>query len=185
MTKSGRTVIFEDLKKFLMIYKDNNNTNRCSISSMVNHIFQWRTIIKPPNNNFPQIIPKCSINVMILIHNQTDNTRQNASQAINLKLVNHLLQFPLLRPNKNQKPVQKETKGVRYERDWSSEKTAQLIDLWCSRPVLNNTWLSEYMDKNKKSQAIKKISDEMGVAQDLIVKKMSSLRIVETKMLVF
>ena len=41
------------------------------------------------------------------------------------------------------------------------------------------------MDKNKKSQAIKKISDEMGVAQDLIVKKMSSLRIVETKMLVF
>ena len=33
------------------------------------------------------------------------------------------------------------------------------------------------MDKNKKSQAIKGTSEEMGIEQDLIVKKMSSLRI--------
>ena len=32
------------------------------------------------------------------------------------------------------------------------------------------------MDKNKKSQAIKEISEEMGIEQDLTVKKMSSLR---------
>ena len=32
------------------------------------------------------------------------------------------------------------------------------------------------MDKNKKSQAIKEISEEMGIEQDMIVKKMSSLR---------
>ena len=32
------------------------------------------------------------------------------------------------------------------------------------------------MDKNKKSQAIKEISEEMGIEQDLIVKKMISLR---------
>ena len=67
-------------------------------------------------------------------------------------------------------------KGVRYERDWSSEETAQLIDLWCSRPVLYNILLPEHMDKNKKSQAIKEISEEMGIEQDLIVKKMISLR---------
>ena len=67
-------------------------------------------------------------------------------------------------------------KGVRYERDWSSEETAQLIDLWCSRPVLYNTSLPEHMDKNKKSQAIKEMSEEMGIEQDLIVKKMISLR---------
>ena len=32
------------------------------------------------------------------------------------------------------------------------------------------------MDKNKKSQAIKEISEEKGIEQDMIVKKMSSLR---------
>ena len=36
--------------------------------------------------------------------------------------------------------------------------------------------LPEHMDKNKKSQAIKEISEEMGIEQDLIVKKMISLR---------
>ena len=67
MTKSVRTVTFKDLNKFLTIYKDNTNTIRCFISNMVNHFFQWRTIVKPLHNNLPQIIPKCSIKIMILI----------------------------------------------------------------------------------------------------------------------
>ena len=93
MTKSGRTVIFKDLNKFLIIYKDNTNTNRCFISTIVNHIFQWRTIVKPLSNNFPQIIRKCSTSIMILIHGQPHNARHKLLQGMNLRLVNHLHQF--------------------------------------------------------------------------------------------
>ena len=57
-----------------------------------------------------------------------------------------------------------------------SEETAQLIDLRRYRPVPYSISLPDYMDKNKKSQAIKEISEEMGIEQDMIVKEMSSLR---------
>ena len=98
--------------------------------------------------------------------------------------------FSSTRNSTTQKAVQRGRKGVRYERDWSSEETAQLINLWCSRPVLYNTSLPNYMDKNKKNQAIKEISEEMWSEQGLIVKKMKSLRTYyghyfETKILVF
>ena len=48
-----RTVTFKDLNKFLMIYKDNTNTIQCFISTMVNEISQWKTIVKPPHINLP------------------------------------------------------------------------------------------------------------------------------------
>ena len=38
-----------------------------------------------------------------------------------------------IRNSATQKAVQSGRKGVCCERDWSSEETAQLIDIWCSR----------------------------------------------------
>ena len=101
MTKSVRTATFKDLNKFLTFYKDNTTTNQCFISTMVNHIIQWRAIVKPLHNNFPQIISKCStnINIMILIHSQPHDAQHKALQTMNLRLVNHLHQFSLLGPH--------------------------------------------------------------------------------------
>ena len=82
--------------------QQNTNTNQCFISTMVNHIFHWRTIFKPLHNNLLQIIPKWSTNIMILIHSQPHHAQCKALQAMNLRLVNHLHQFCLLHPHKSQ-----------------------------------------------------------------------------------
>ena len=80
------------------------------------------------------------------------------------------------RNSATQKAVQKGRKGICYERVWSSEETAQLIDLRRYRPVPYSTSLPDYMDKNKKTQTIKEISEEMGIEQNMIGKNMSSIR---------
>ena len=179
MTKSVRTFTLKDLNKFLTIYKDNANTNRCFVSTMVNDIFQSRTIVKPLHNNLPQIILKCSTKYNDSNSRQTSrcSTQDFASNEREADESSPpVLSSSSTRNSATQKAVQRGRKSVRYEKDWSSEETGQLIDLWCSRPVLYNTSLPEYMDKNKKSQAIKEISEEMGIEQDLIARKTSSLR---------
>ena len=74
------------------------------------HVFQWRIIVKPLHNNLPQIIPKCFTNIMILIHGHLHNVQHKSLQAMNLRLVNDLHQFSLLRPRKMQ-PHKKQYKG--------------------------------------------------------------------------
>ena len=110
MTKSVKIVTFKDLNKFLTIYKDNTNNNRCFISTVVNHIFQWRTIVKSLHNKLPKIIPKCSTNIMILIHSQPHDVQHKALQAMNLRLLNHFHQFSPLSPNEIW-PHKKQYKG--------------------------------------------------------------------------
>ena len=58
MTKSVRRFTLKDLNKFLTIYKDNTNTNRCFVSTMVNDIFQSRTIVIPqqPPANYSEML---------------------------------------------------------------------------------------------------------------------------------
>ena len=41
-------------------------------------LFQWRTIVKPLYNNLPQIIPKCSNNMTILIDGQPHDNQHKA-----------------------------------------------------------------------------------------------------------
>ena len=172
-TKSVRAVTFKDLQQFLTIFKDITNTNWCFISTMVNHVFQWRTIVKPLHNKLPQIIPKFSTNIMILIHGQPRNTQHKSLQSMNLSLVNHLHQFSFLCPHNfwHKKSSTKGKEGCPLSKGLELIETAQLIDLWCSRSVVYNTSLPDNMDKNKKSQAITEISEEMGIEQDLIGKK--------------
>ena len=84
--------------------------------------------------------------------------------------------FSFTRNSATQKSVQRERKGICYEMVWLSEETAHLIDLRWYRPVPYSISLPDYMNKNKKIQAIKEISEEMGIEQDMLVKEMSSLR---------
>ena len=106
----GENSYFQRSQQFLMIYKDNTNTNRCFISTMANRIFQWWTIVKPLHNKLPQIIPKCSSNIMILIHGQPRNAQHKSLQPMNLSLVSHLHQFSLLCPH-NFRHTKSSTKG--------------------------------------------------------------------------
>ena len=141
---------------------------------MVNHIFQWRTIVKPLHNNLPQIIPKCSTNIMILIHGQPHVAQHKALQAMNLWLVNHLHQFSLLPPyeippHKKWYKVEGRVsvmKGIGRQKKQRNYMTYGIRDPFYLTFRYQNTW----------TQAIKEISEEMSTEQDLIVKKMSSLR---------
>ena len=107
ITKLVRTVTFKVINKILTINKDNTKTKWCFISTMVNHIFQWRTIVKLLQSKLPQIILKCSTDIMMLIHSQPFDAQHKVMQAINLTLVHNFHQFPLLhshalRPHKKQ-----------------------------------------------------------------------------------
>ena len=133
MTKSVRTVTFKDLNKFLTIYKYNTNTNRCFILTMV---------------NLPQIIPKCSPNIMILIHGQPHDAQHKALEAMNLRLVNHLHQFSLLRPYEIQphKKQYKEEermsvmKGIRRQKKQRNKLTYGVRDPFYITLRYQNTW---------------------------------------------
>ena len=67
-------------------------------------------------------------------------------------------------------------KGLNLEKTWSSEEIEMLIRLWAERPVLYNSSLPEYMDKTKRQLALREIGIQMALEENIISKKMSSLR---------
>ena len=72
--------------------------------------------------------------------------------------------------------VKKGRKGVAAERPWTDDEISTLINLWSSKEVLFKASHNDYHDKNKKQLALQEIANEMGISDNLVQKKMSSLR---------
>ena len=50
-------------------------------------------------------------------------------------------------------------KGIAAEKNWTREETETLMTLWEGYKILYNVSLSEYLNKDKKSAAVKQIAE--------------------------
>ena len=50
-------------------------------------------------------------------------------------------------------------KGIAAEKNWTREETETLMTLWEGCKILYNVSLSEYLNKDKKSAAVKQIAE--------------------------
>ena len=62
------------------------------------------------------------------------------------------------------------------EKNWTSEEIETLITLWEGNEILYNVSLSDYLNKDKKSAAVKQIAEQLETNDENVSKKMASLR---------
>ena len=66
-------------------------------------------------------------------------------------------------------------KGISAEKNWIREKIEALITLWEGTKILHNVSLSDYLNKDKKSAAVKQIAEQLETNEENVTKKMASL----------
>ena len=59
--------------------------------------------------------------------------------------------------------------------EWSREEIETLITLWEGNKILYNVSLSDYLNKDKKSAAVKQIAEQLETNEENVSKKMASL----------
>ena len=67
-------------------------------------------------------------------------------------------------------------KGIAAEKNWTREEIETLITLWEGNEILYNVSLSDYLNKDKKSAAVKQIAEQLETNDENVRKKMASLR---------
>ena len=67
-------------------------------------------------------------------------------------------------------------KEMAAEKNWTREETETLITLWEGNEILYNVSLSDYLDKDKKSVAVKQIAEQLETNEENVSKNMASLR---------
>ena len=67
-------------------------------------------------------------------------------------------------------------KGIAAEKNWTREEIETLITLWEGNEILYNVSLSDYLNKDKKSAAVKQIAEQLETNEENVSKKMASLR---------
>ena len=60
--------------------------------------------------------------------------------------------------------------------EWSREEIETLITLWEGNKILYNVSLSDYLNKDKKSAAVKQIVEQLETNEGNVSKKMATLR---------
>ena len=62
------------------------------------------------------------------------------------------------------------------EKNWAREEIETLITLWGGNKMLYNVSLSDYLNKDKKSAAVKQIVEQLETYEENVSRKMHSLR---------
>ena len=75
----------------------------------------------------------------------------------------------------SKKILRKKRKGIAAEKNWTREEIETLITLWESNEILYVS-LSDYLNKDKKSAAVKQIAEQLETNEENVSKKMASLR---------
>ena len=75
----------------------------------------------------------------------------------------------------SKKILRKKRKGIAAEKNWTREEIETLITLWESNEILYVS-LSDYLNKDKKSAAVKQIAEQLETNEENFSKKMASLR---------
>ena len=76
----------------------------------------------------------------------------------------------------SKKILRKKRKGIAAEKNWTREEIETLITLWESNKILYNISLSDSLNKDKKSAAVKQIAEHLETNEENVSKKMASLR---------
>ena len=74
----------------------------------------------------------------------------------------------------SKKILRKKRKGIAAEKNWTREEIETLITLWEGNEILYVS-LSDYLTKDKKSAAVKQISEQLKTNEEIVSKKMASL----------
>ena len=74
------------------------------------------------------------------------------------------------------KILRKGRKGNSAGKNWSREEIETFITLWEGHEILYNVSLSDYIDKDKKSAAVKPFAEQLEIDEGNVSKKMASLR---------
>ena len=72
--------------------------------------------------------------------------------------------------------MRKERKGIAAEKNWTRDEIETLITLWEGNEILYNVSLSDYLNKDKKSAAVKQIAEQLETNEENVSKKMASLK---------
>ena len=62
-------------------------------------------------------------------------------------------------------------KGIAAEKNWTREEIETLITLWEGNEILYNVSLSDYLNKDKKSAAVKQIAEQLETNEENVSKK--------------
>ena len=76
----------------------------------------------------------------------------------------------------SKKNIEEGRKEIAAEKNWAREEIETLITLWEGNEILYNVSLSDYLNKDKKSAAVKQIAEQLETNEENISKKMASLR---------
>ena len=64
-------------------------------------------------------------------------------------------------------------KGIAAEKNWTREEIETLITLWEGNEILYNVSLSDYLNKDKKSAAVKQIAEQLETSDENACQKMA------------
>ena len=76
----------------------------------------------------------------------------------------------------SKKNIEEGRKEIAAEKNWAREEIETLITLWEGNEILYNVSLSDYLNKDKKSAAVKQIAEQLETNEENVSKKMASLR---------
>ena len=76
----------------------------------------------------------------------------------------------------SKKNIEEGRKEIAAEKNWAREEIETLITLWEGNEILYNVSLSDYLNKDKKSAAVKQIAEQLETNDENVSKKMASLR---------
>ena len=76
----------------------------------------------------------------------------------------------------SKKNIEEGRKEIAAEKNWAREEIETLITLWEGNEILYNVSLSDYLNKDKKSAAVKQIAEQLEINDENVSKKMASLR---------
>ena len=76
----------------------------------------------------------------------------------------------------SKKNIEEGRKEIAAEKNWAREEIETLITLWEGNEILYNVSLSDYLNKDKKSAAVKQIAEQLETNEENDSKKMARLR---------
>ena len=71
----------------------------------------------------------------------------------------------------SKKISRKGRKGIATEKNWTREEIETLITLWKGNEILYNYSWSDYLNKDKKSAAVKQIAEQLVTNEENVSKK--------------